>query len=385
MKSRELTQKLKDLRGLEAAGTPQEGWVLSSREVLMNQISPKADVGESSREFGSAIYYFQHFGQIFNQRILKPVAVALVVVFLLVSYTATVSVADASLPGDMLYSVKTTRERVKLAFTFGEENKVKLQMDHVSRRVDELHGLVAQGGDSVDQAENVASTAQKISDDVKLIKDSLNRITTAASNGGVLEIAKDIDSKTLAVGHGLAEVKEALALTVSFEAIDDIDEAIGDTEDVGTAALVVIINKFEAGKDITGDEVAARVAERIKDVEADIQSFNDEEEMSIGGEMLMNIEEGAESTVSSTVESIDVVTTSIVSMVVNDSDDAQASIEEARDLLGQKDFGLAIEKLMQTNDIVDILESESGIVKGESGEVIDSAVTTTDELVEEEE
>ena len=69
-------------------------------------------------------------------------AVALAVVLALVMMGGgTVAASTNSLPGDVLYPVKTTTERVQAFFTFGKEAKANLHMRFAERRIVEIEAL----------------------------------------------------------------------------------------------------------------------------------------------------------------------------------------------------------------------------------------------------
>jgi len=69
------------------------------------------------------------------------VALAAVLVLILVG-VGTVSASANSLPGDALYPVKTTTEKVQGFFTLGSEAKANFHMKLAQRRLDELKLLV---------------------------------------------------------------------------------------------------------------------------------------------------------------------------------------------------------------------------------------------------
>jgi len=69
-------------------------------------------------------------------------AVALAVVLALVMMGGgTVAASTNSLPGDVLYPVKTTTERVQAFFAFGKEAKANLYMRFAERRIVEIEAL----------------------------------------------------------------------------------------------------------------------------------------------------------------------------------------------------------------------------------------------------
>ncbi len=73
------------------------------------------------------------------------VAVVSVVLVLLLGGTTTVAASSDALPGDPLYSVKTTTETVQLKLTFSQEGKARLQARFAERRVGEMARLAESG------------------------------------------------------------------------------------------------------------------------------------------------------------------------------------------------------------------------------------------------
>jgi len=312
---KELIQKLNQVKNLTAGGQPDQSWVLSNKEVLMSQVQPNQLAEASAKISSDRIYYFEYFNNLFKQNVLKPATAFMVVVFVLLGYSATVTVAGDSLPGDMLYPIKTAREKVQLVLTLKDEEKVSLQMSFVSNRANELQKLAK----TANNKEIVKKTAQQIVKDVKDVKDQLNKINMAAVN--IVAVAKEVDTKTLEVKQSLTAAHEGLSQEIKDEVSGDLKEAIATTEDVGTSALNVIIKKYENGEvNIDDSELALRVADRIKDAEGNI----------VGA----------------------VQTTANASTT-------QTVIEQAKDLLDQKNFSSALEKVTETNQLVNTSTSTS--------------------------
>ncbi len=76
------------------------------------------------------------------------VVVAAVFLVILVAGSSTVAASSDSVPGDTLYSVKTTTERVRLFFAFSDVSKAKLEAGFAGRRVREM-ARIARRGDMV--------------------------------------------------------------------------------------------------------------------------------------------------------------------------------------------------------------------------------------------
>jgi len=73
------------------------------------------------------------------------VAIVSVCLLLVLAGGSTVAAASSSVPGDSLYSVKTTSERVWLAVAFSDSAKVRLQARFAQRRVREMAQLIERG------------------------------------------------------------------------------------------------------------------------------------------------------------------------------------------------------------------------------------------------
>lgn len=75
------------------------------------------------------------------------IVVAVLLVFVLAG-TGTVAASSDTVPGDTLYSVKTTSERVRMFFTLSDVAKAKLEARFAGRRVEEMV-RIARRGDAI--------------------------------------------------------------------------------------------------------------------------------------------------------------------------------------------------------------------------------------------
>jgi predicted nucleic acid-binding Zn-ribbon protein len=371
MTDKELIQKLKGLKSLSAGGNPNQDWVLSNKKILMSQITPATAVESKEEKVDNRVYYFQHFNNIIRQRVFRPAMATLGVVAFILVYTATVSVAGASLPGEMLYPVKAAQEKVQLAFTFSDKDKVRLQMTFVSRRADELQKIVRETGDAQTQKSQIEKTVKKISDEVESVKAGLAKISIASVDSDLLNVAKEIDTKTLEVKEAIVAAQDAVIDEIKAEVSEGIKKAIDDTDDTGTVAIGVIVDEYEKGEDITDDEVVERVTERIKNTEEDIEDVRE----AISGvststvELIIDVEVIDSNTEDSAkdIETLD--------EIKDKPQEAQDVIDEAKDLLGKNDFTSALKKITETNILVDGIEDDV--------ESIEDSTTSTSQILEE--
>jgi len=73
------------------------------------------------------------------------IAVVSICLLLVLAGGSTVAAASSSVPGDTLYSVKTTSERMWLAVTFSDAAKARLQARFAQRRVREMAQVITSG------------------------------------------------------------------------------------------------------------------------------------------------------------------------------------------------------------------------------------------------
>jgi Domain of unknown function (DUF5667) len=130
-------------------------------------------------------------------------AVALVAVLvLLLAGVGTVTASASSLPGDTLYPVKTTTEKVQGFFTFGSEAKANFYMSLAQRRLDELNALVEKNqnippslleamGSETDDAIEILSQNKQVGNE------SIDRLMGLTSNQKAVltEVVEKVPSK----------------------------------------------------------------------------------------------------------------------------------------------------------------------------------------------
>jgi len=350
--SRGIINQVKKIKNLESVGRPRESWVLSNRNILMSQINP----GARQNETPATNYYFQYFSQTFNQMVLRPALVALLVVGVYFSYTATVMTAKASLPGEALYPLKILTERMQIAAAIGDEAKVKLKMDFVSRRGDELQQLVRIVEDDQSKIEKISQTVKNITQEVNDVKKQLDSIITDSSAASAISTAKVIDEKTLKVEKDIVDAHAVLTTEVKKEVAQDVKDAIVKAEEVGTKALTMIIDKSDDqqvkdSKDaVTDQELTSRITDRIKNTEASVEVMAQEV-----NRISTSTTGVAMDKVITSIKVSDNSTTTLSEAVKNVNEapkQAQDTITAAKDLLEKKDFTSALQKIQETKVIV---------------------------------
>jgi len=377
MSNKILIKNLKKVKKLESVGRPESSWVSENRAILMSQINPQ----DKKIEYSSTQYYLDYFTSLMQQKVMRPALIAVLVVGVYFGYSAVTLAAKASLPGEALYPVKVLSEKIQLATTVGDEGKVKLKMDFVSRRGDELQQLVRKPDDDKSKSENISTAVKKITKDVNDVKDQIAKMATDSSASSIISTAKVIDEKTLKVEKDIIDVHTSLSTDVKKEVAKDVKEAIAKTEEVGAGAIVVMVNKSgeqvvkDANQGVTDKELTLRVSERIKNSEVAIEALTSEVNKIATNTPAIILSKGVSFNVVSTNPS-DQSTTSANStatlkealkeVVDTKPQEAKDVIEEAKSLLDKKDYTSALMKVMESKSIV--------------AEVIEKAPLVTDQI-----
>ncbi len=102
-----------------------------------------------TREQGVGIMSFLR--QVVATPLSKIVAAILILMVLLAGSSFTVLAAQNSLPGDLLYAVKSWGEDIRLSLTGSKQEKLDLILNYTNRRAGEISQLTAKGGSLPEQ------------------------------------------------------------------------------------------------------------------------------------------------------------------------------------------------------------------------------------------
>lgn len=351
--SKKLINNLKAVKNLETIGRPDGAWVLSNREILMGQINPQS----KKVDFQPSKYYYQYFHETFQQKFLRPAFMAMLVFGAYFGYSAFNLTAKASLPGEAMYPIKVLGEKLQMATTFGDEGRVKLKMDFISRRGDELQQIARKVEDPKVKSEKISATVKQITEDVKDVKTQIDKMTIDASAVALISTAKVVDDKTLKVEKDIVDVHTSLPTEVKKDVAKDVKEAIAQTEVTGTQALTVMVVKSnekevkDANQAVTDKELTTRVSDRIKNMEIAVEAATLEVNKIATGTTAVIMGKTTQVS-SSTSDSITTTTLkNAVEAVSQQPQAAQDAVDEAKTLLDKKDFSSALLKIVEGKNI----------------------------------
>ncbi|MFA6526118.1 MAG: DUF5667 domain-containing protein [Candidatus Buchananbacteria bacterium] len=376
-----MINNLKAVKNLETIGRPEAAWVLSNREILMSQINPQ---DKKIEENSLTKYYYQYFSEMLQFKVLRPALMAVFVFGAYFGYSAITLTAQASLPGEAMYPIKVLGEKLQMATTFGDEGKVKLKMDFISRRGDELQQIARTPEDPMVKSVKISATVKQITEDVKDVKTQIDKMTIDASAASLISTAKVVDDKTLKVEKDIVDVHTSLSTEVKKEVAKDVKEAIAQTEVTGTQALSVMVSKSgekevkDANQAVSDKELVARVGDRIKNMEIAVEAAASEVNKIATGTAAI-IMDKVTMVSSSTSASLTTTTLKDAMQAVSDQPKAaQDAVDEAKNLLDKKDFSSALLKIVEGKNIAaDVFEKAPLLDAQIRTEIVSSTATST--------
>ena len=125
---------------------PRPGFVAESRQRLMARLEHEKAAGLTEAPPEAEPGFWDALVSLFDRIRLSPqyVIASLLLVFLVLSTSSVAAASQRSIPGDTLYPVKTSLERVHLALTFNEAHRAALHVDYAKRRLTEIRSLVTE-------------------------------------------------------------------------------------------------------------------------------------------------------------------------------------------------------------------------------------------------
>ncbi len=176
--------------------------------------------------------YTEYYIWQFAHAALKPMAASLAVfVLLFTGWFSAVNASYQALPGERLYPVKLSMERVRLAIALTPEQNTELQIEFANRRLEEMVTLSA--STRSDRVQAIQLAVSKFKQNVVNIKEEMG--------GENAELAKVVGRKTEVYK---TTVQASAGLTE--EEVAEVQEIIDNTKE---QAVEVIITTHEVSQD----------------------------------------------------------------------------------------------------------------------------------------
>jgi len=244
---KKIIETLKSLRNDPDFGASLDVAGIHRRAMIRNGFHPDATkVTYTLRDYLET-YLWQ-----FTHTMLKPMAATLAV--FLFSVVGSVSVVGASaqaLPGDTLYPVKLTVEKVQLSLALSDQSRADLRVEFAGRRLEEMVALAA----------NV-STPQSVQLAADRFKTEVNNIQVELSTDGDLqkEFAKTVGRKVEVYSSTVATTNE-----LPEEVVGQVEEVLEETKE---QVVEVIITAHEEEQDeATAHELDEALSKEVQDLD----------------------------------------------------------------------------------------------------------------------
>jgi len=212
---KDLIKKIRQLKKIQ----PSQEWLDLTRHNLVSQIDFEAEKAKADFGLFNWLRGFQ----------LQPVALA---ICLLLIFTAgpwlTLKASQASLPGDVLYSIKRASEGIQTTVA-SDDSKAQLQVEFAGRRIEELTKIT---GDSLTSEEKT----EKVKKVVNNLRDNLAEASIYAARAST-EKAMVMAKKTKNIKEELDRTREG----VSLEAQNELAEAEKAIEEINQQILAVLV------------------------------------------------------------------------------------------------------------------------------------------------
>ncbi len=296
-------------------------WKQAQRDILFTKISAQQDNSQLSL-FTPWMRYSIH-------SLARPFAGFAMLLVFIFGGAATVWGSFESMPGDVLYPIKITTERLQVTLIQDEDKKADLKLEHAKKRVAEIK-VLTQTIPTPRKQEALESTVREYNKVMAEVQATVQK-KSQKNKAQAVELAKTLNTITNEVTVTLAGVVGANPNTQ--KALDDAKE---NTQKVQKAAIVTI------AKDSENKEEARQVLQdylNIKTAQTPAESVVPSVTPPV--ESIVSTEETSAQTTSFTLQPLPVVKT---------------NLDEAKELLESGDLDGAIEKLEESSQEAQIEE-----------------------------
>lgn len=289
--------------------------------------------------------------------VVEPIGV-MAMVFAAVFSTGILGVnaSKGAVPGDMLYPVKRTSEKVQVGLTSQGEKKAKLHVEFAAERVKEVEKIIRQENDKESKKEKVKIATDGLKEELTKAKEQLAVAKENPTDAkAVVEAAKEVDKQAEELSEQITEKKNELASAVSElgdnEVLNNLNEAAKEATVTSIKAVEVIIEKHQDGTVIQSEgELINAIGSKITKVEDSIKVATDQvtkaaETIKAGGTAgtdpaLTPSDPTTPVTVPTTIENVQAMPVQATEM-----------LSQAKDLLNQGDLTSALEKVIESNEL----------------------------------
>lgn len=269
MTKRQLTTAIQLMRDTRRHIRPDGAWVLRTRHELLKSVRretirrPEVSLKERLK---ALVLAFIPRGTV--DLIRGPVMAALSVIGMVLGGSlASVSAAERSVPGDILYPVKLAAEQARLMIEKEPPKKLKLKTEFVGRRAEEMKKIAST--DVSKKSERMKEAADIMKKDLDTVKTDLHSVATKESALTAVEAAQDINKMGDQVTQAVKDVRALLPEEAKAQIIEVQTAAVT----AGVRAVQVIIdNRADPAVQhlVNVNDLKRSVEEKVLGIEAGI-------------------------------------------------------------------------------------------------------------------
>lgn len=342
-----LIEQLKELRTL----APRKEWVAEQREILLSRIAAQTEAVQPSFAGRAWLVSRSWIPAGVLRYSARPLGlVSILAVLVLGVGMFGVNASKGSLPGDLLYPVKLTTEKVRVSVVASEEKQAELYVGFAEERVKEI--------ETVAQQPLGASRKAKITTAANGLKNSMikaqGKLDAAKQNSNkdqqVVTSVQKVDDKSESISARLEQKK--LEIVASDKELDQtLTEAKSASDQTSVKAIEVIIDKHSKGEtQISDQELVGKVEQKINKAQAEVKAITP---------VTVTIKPASQLTVvsakSETASTGDI-------FVQKKPSEALQILSEAQDMLRQGDLSSAIEKVQQGSAVTQEIKQNTNAI-----------------------
>lgn len=259
MTKRRLIQASKRMREAESRIQPDAAWVVRTRQDLLKTIRRDSamllqpTIKERCR---SLILTFLPARTI--EFVRGPVMAVLSVFGIVIGGSlASVSAAERSLPGDLLFPVKLAGEQARLMMANESPDKLKLKTEFVGKRMNEMKQIATE--DSPDKSKRLKEAAGIVKKDLEAVKVQISHVASAEPSANVAKAAKAFDEASTGLIKTAKEVQAIAPKDVRIEVTEVQVAAV--TASVKAVQVMIDTHNDPASEGVITKEVIKKTIE----------------------------------------------------------------------------------------------------------------------------
>lgn len=357
-----IIEQLKTLQNVK----PRQEWVELQRGLLLSQIKSQTTARKQSRILNTWFLAKSVMPTGLLRFAGKPLgAFTVLLVFVFSTGMLGVSASRGSMPGDLLYSVKRTSEKMQAGMALTKEKKGALYVRFAEERVKEIEN-VTQNQDAPEQkVKNVAVAVEGLKDEMKKAQANLDEVKqTPRRVRETVDMAHALDVKSEEIGKRIEQKKSE---TADKAIVEKLEEAQAATAAAGVKALEVIVEKRAQGEVTlpeselvkTIDNKIEKAKEALKQVEVKVEQAKISAE---NAKPVLEIESIDSGSAVNSATPVKETAAGGVSAIENKPAEAKQILTEAKDMLNHGDLSSAMEKVIQSAEIATEMTAEAKLI-----------------------